>query len=108
AALARATDPKVTYLCTPCHIRALDDRVHLVDGLLGALAQLDAVGEIFDEADNRSQAVEELCHRFGYSEVQANHIANMTLTGRTAVSRRALHEERDALAAQRAALDASE
>ncbi len=70
------------------------ERAHIVEGLLRAIDMLDAVIEAIRSSDDRSAAREALMATpFGFSEVQANHILDMTLGRLTRLGRSELEEE---------------
>ena len=55
------------------------DRLHLVDGLLVALVDIDEVIAIIRASDNAAQAKERLMERFGLSEIQTQYILDTPL-----------------------------
>ncbi len=69
-------------------------RAHIVEGLLRALDMLDAVIETIRASEDRAGARTALmAEPFTFSEVQANHILDMTLGRLTRLGRRELDEE---------------
>ena len=61
-------------------LKAAKDRLHIIEGLLKALTDIDAVIKIIRESQNTSEARAALIDRpFDFSETQANHILDMAL-----------------------------
>jgi DNA gyrase subunit A len=75
------------------------DRLHLVDGLLIAIVDIDDVIAIIRSSDDVAQARERLLAAFDLSEIQANYILDMPLRRLTRFSRLELESERDRLQA---------
>ncbi|MGW6389983.1 DNA gyrase/topoisomerase IV subunit A [Streptomyces sp. NPDC055103] len=73
------------------------DRLHLVDGLLVALLDIDEVIRIIRESDNSAQAKERLMERFSLSEIQTQYILDTPLRRLTRFDRIELETERDRL-----------
>jgi DNA gyrase subunit A len=73
------------------------DRLHLVEGLLIAIADIDDVIAIIRSSDDVSQARERLIAAFELSEIQANYILDMPLRRLTKFSSLELEAERDRL-----------
>jgi len=70
------------------------DRAHIVEGLLRAIDMLDAVIATIRASDDRPAAAQALiAEPFSFSEVQANHILDMTLGRLTRLGRTQLEEE---------------
>jgi len=82
------------------------DRLHLVEGLLLALVDIDEVIEIIRTSDDAAAARARLMQVFDLTEVQANHILELRLRQLTKFSRLELEAERDELAAAIAELEA--
>ena len=76
--------------------RALD-RLHLVEGLLIAILDIDDVIAIIRGADDAAAARERLIEVFELTETQANYILDMQLRRLTKYSRIELESERDEL-----------
>lgn len=74
------------------------DRLHLVEGLLLALVDIDRVIEIIRNSDDTAAARQQLIQTFDLSESQANHILELRLRQLTRFSRIELEAERDELA----------
>ena len=69
-------------------------RAHIVEGLLRCIDQLDAVISLIRTSDDRPAARAGLmAEPFSFSEVQANHILDMTLGRLTRLGRHELEEE---------------
>ncbi|MTE21356.1 DNA topoisomerase 4 subunit A [Streptomyces sp. TRM43335] len=76
------------------------DRLHLVEGLLVALIDIDEVIRIIRSSENAAQAKERLIERFGLSEIQTQYILDTPLRRLTKFDRLELEEERDRLKAE--------
>ncbi|MFI9742839.1 DNA topoisomerase (ATP-hydrolyzing) subunit A [Streptomyces sp. NPDC052494] len=73
------------------------DRLHLVEGLLVALVDIDEVIRIIRESDNSAQAKERLMERFSLSEIQTQYILDTPLRRLTKFDRIELETESDRL-----------
>ncbi|MFD7838113.1 DNA topoisomerase (ATP-hydrolyzing) subunit A [Streptomyces sp. NPDC059761] len=73
------------------------DRLHLVEGLLVALVDIDEVIRIIRDSDNSAQAMERLIERFSLSEIQTRYILDTPLRRLTRFDRIELESERDRL-----------
>ena len=73
------------------------NRIHLIEGLLLALDQIDAVIALIRASKDTSEAKTGLIERFGLSEKQAQEILNMRLQRLTGLERDKLQAEFDAL-----------
>ncbi|MFD9675729.1 DNA topoisomerase (ATP-hydrolyzing) subunit A, partial [Streptomyces sp. NPDC059981] len=73
------------------------DRLHLVEGLLVALVDIDEVIRIIRDSDNSAQAKERLMERFSLSEIQTQYILDTPLRRLTRFDRIELESERDRL-----------
>ncbi|MEU0334614.1 DNA topoisomerase IV subunit A [Streptomyces sp. NPDC006193] len=80
------------------------DRLHLVEGLLTALIDIDEVIRIIRSSDNSAQAKERLRERFSLSEVQTQYILDTPLRRLTRYDRIELEAEKDKLTAEIAEL----
>ncbi|MFF3944475.1 DNA topoisomerase (ATP-hydrolyzing) subunit A [Streptomyces sp. NPDC001902] len=76
------------------------DRLHLVEGLLVALVDIDEVISIIRSSDNAAQAKERLIERFALSEIQTQYILDTPLRRLTRFDRIELESERDRLTAE--------
>ncbi len=81
------------------------DRLHLVDGLLIAILDIDEVIAVIRSSDDTAAARARLMSVFDLSEVQASYILEMPLRRLTRFSRIELESERDELARTIAELD---
>ncbi len=81
------------------------DRLHLVDGLLIAILDIDEVIAVIRSSDDTAAARARLMSVFDLSEVQANYILEMPLRRLTKFSRIELESERDDLNRTIAELD---
>ena len=75
------------------------DRLHLVEGLLVAILDIDEVIQLIRSSDNRGEARERLMGVFDLSEAQADFILDRTLGSLTRFSRIELEKEADELRA---------
>jgi DNA gyrase subunit A len=82
------------------------DRLHLVEGFLVALDNIDEVVRIIRASQDTAEARTSLMERFSLTEVQANAILEMPLRRLTALEKLKLEEERDELVARIADLEA--
>ncbi|MEU2583461.1 DNA topoisomerase IV subunit A [Streptomyces avermitilis] len=73
------------------------DRLHLVEGLLVALLDIDEVIRLIRSSENSGQAKERLIERFSLSEVQTQYILDTPLRRLTKFDRIELESERDRL-----------
>ncbi|MFB7740018.1 DNA topoisomerase (ATP-hydrolyzing) subunit A [Streptomyces sp. NPDC056112] len=76
------------------------DRLHLVEGLLTALVDIDEVIRLIRSSDNSAQAKERLMRRFSLSEVQTQYILDTPLRRLTRFDRIELEAEKDKLVAE--------
>jgi len=75
-------------------LRKARDRAHIVEGLLKALDMIDAIITLIRGSDDRDAARQGLMAApFEFSEIQANHILDMTLARLTRLGRSQLEEE---------------
>ncbi|MGH9264254.1 MAG: DNA gyrase subunit A [Acidimicrobiales bacterium] len=75
-------------------LRKAQERAHIVEGLLKALDMIDAIIALIRGSDDRDAARQGLMAApFEFSEVQANHILDMTLSRLTRLGRSQLEEE---------------
>lgn len=73
------------------------DRLHLVDGLLIAILDIDEVIQLIRSSDNAAAAKERLISVFDLTEVQADYILDMPLRRLTKFSRIELEKEKSEL-----------
>ena len=81
------------------------DELHLVEGLLIAILDIDEVIQLIRASDNASEARERLITVFDLSELQANYILDMALRRLTKFSRLELDNRKTELEGIIAALD---
>ncbi len=87
---------------TKYDLQKTEERAHIVEGLVIALANIDEVIRIIKESRDKNDATEKLTAAFELSEKQANAILEMRLQRLTALEVEKLREE---LAALRAAIE---
>ncbi|KPC58695.1 DNA gyrase/topoisomerase IV subunit A [Streptomyces chattanoogensis] len=73
------------------------DRLHLVEGLLTALVDIDEVIRLIRSSENSAQAKERLIERFSLSDIQTQYILDTPLRRLTKFDRIELEAERDRL-----------
>ncbi|RYB90815.1 DNA topoisomerase IV subunit A [Nocardioides glacieisoli] len=73
------------------------DRLHLVDGLLIAILDIDEVIQVIRGSDNAAAAKERLISVFDLSELQADYILDMPLRRLTKFSKLELDKEKEEL-----------
>ncbi len=74
-----------------------EERLHLVDGLLVAILDIDEVIAVIRSSDDTAQARERLMQVFDLSDVQTTYILDMPLRRLTKFSRIELEQERETL-----------
>jgi DNA gyrase subunit A len=85
---------------TQYQLRKAEERDHIVQGLLIALQNLDAVIKIIRGSQDSEEARTKLMQRFKLTEIQANHILDMPLRRLTRLARAELEQEHKDLLAQ--------
>ncbi|MGC9526936.1 MAG: DNA topoisomerase (ATP-hydrolyzing) subunit A [Limnospira sp.] len=85
--------------------RKAEERDHLLQGLLIALENLDAIIALIRHAADTPTAKQELMDRFGFSEPQADAILQMQLRRLTALEAQKIQQEHEELLAKIADLD---
>ncbi|MCM2387363.1 DNA gyrase/topoisomerase IV subunit A [Streptomyces albipurpureus] len=80
------------------------DRLHLVEGLLVALIDIDEVIRLIRSSDNSAQAKQRLIEHFSLSEIQTQYILDTPLRRLTRFDRIELESERDRLVGEIEAL----
>ncbi|MFI6346196.1 DNA topoisomerase (ATP-hydrolyzing) subunit A [Streptomyces sp. NPDC050560] len=73
------------------------DRLHLVEGLLTALVDIDEVIRLIRSSENSAQAKQRLIERFALSDIQTQYILDTPLRRLTKFDRIELESERDRL-----------
>lgn len=81
-----------------------EDRLHLVEGLLKALLNIDKVIRLIRASENAQDAREGLMRQFKLSEIQANYILDTPLRRLTKYDRLELESEQERLRAEIAEL----
>ena len=88
---------EVTLRRTQFQLRKATDRLHLVDGLLLAIVDIDDVIAIIRTSDDVEEARGRLIEAFDLTEAQANYILELRLRRLTRLSTIELEKERDEL-----------
>ncbi|URN05695.1 DNA topoisomerase IV subunit A [Actinomadura madurae] len=83
-----------------------EDRLHLVDGLLVALLNIDEVIQVIRQSDDAAQAKQRLMQIFELSEIQSQYILDTPLRRLTRYDRLELEKEKEQLAKEIAKLTA--
>lgn len=78
---------------TEFDLKKAKEREHILKGLVIALDYIDAVIEIMKTSKNIPEAKQRLGDKFGLTEIQADHIANMTLGRLTGMERQKIIDE---------------
>jgi DNA gyrase subunit A len=78
---------------TQYELKRAEERDHIVQGLLVALANLDEVIKIIRGSRDADEARTKLMSKFKLSEIQANHILDMPLRRLTRLAREELEQE---------------
>ncbi|GAA3230445.1 DNA topoisomerase IV subunit A [Actinocorallia longicatena] len=86
--------------------RKREERLHLVDGLMIALLNIDEVIQVIRSSDDTAQAKARLMEVFELSEIQSQYILDTPLRRLTRFDRLELEKERDTLMKEIAALTA--
>lgn len=84
--------------------RKREERLHLVDGLLKALVNIDKVIRLIRNSENAAAAKDGLMKQFKLSEIQAQYILDTPLRRLTKFDRIELEDEQDKLTAEIAEL----
>ncbi|WAL41706.1 DNA topoisomerase IV subunit A [Brevibacterium sp. BRM-1] len=101
-------DHRISVVRRRCQyqLRRAQDRLHLVEGLLIAILDIDEVVQLIRSSDDAAAARTRLMEVFDLSEVQATYILDLQLRRLTKFSRIELEAERDELAERIAELEA--
>ncbi len=78
---------------TRYRLRRADERLHIVEGLLAALDNIDDVVALIRGSQDAAEARDGLMARYGLTDVQASHILDMALRRLTALERQKLDDE---------------
>ena len=84
---------------TRFRLQRADERLHIVEGLLTALDNIDDVVALIRGSQDAAEARDGLIERFELTDVQANHILDMALRRLTALERQKLDDEASRLRA---------
>ncbi|HEV7935328.1 MAG TPA: DNA topoisomerase IV subunit A [Actinomadura sp.] len=84
--------------------RKREERLHLVEGLLVALLNIDEVIQVIRESDDSAQAKQRLMQIFELSEIQAQYILDTPLRRLTRFDRLELDKEKETLSREIAEL----
>ena len=87
----------VVYRRTQFELRKAEERVHILEGLVIAVDNIDEVIRIIRAASEPQEAIEKLMERFSLSLIQARAIVDMRLRALTGLEREKLKEEYAAL-----------
>ena len=87
----------VVYRRTQFELRKAEERVHILEGLIIAVDNIDEVIRIIRAASEPQEAIEKLMERFSLSLIQARAIVDMRLRALTGLEREKLKEEYAAL-----------
>ena len=82
---------------TQYRLQRAQDRLHIVEGLIVALDNIDLVVKIIRGSADVDEARSELCRQLDLTEVQATHILDMQLRRLTALEKQKIVDERDDL-----------
>lgn len=82
---------------TRYELRVAQERLHVVEGLIIGATNAEEIVRIFQQAKDRAAAKQVIIKKYSLSEVQANVIADMTLSQVTRLNATQYREERQAL-----------
>src|SRR5439155_7238506 len=85
---------------TRYRLRKAEERAHILEGLLIALKNLDAVIKLIRQSQDADEARAQLMKRFKLTEIQANAILDMQLRRLAALERQKIEEEHKELTAK--------
>ena len=91
---------EITLRRTKFRLGKAQERLHLIEGLLLAIVDIDEVIAIIRSSDDTASARERLMKAFDLDEPQANYILDMQLRRLTKFSRIELESEKDQLSSQ--------
>lgn len=92
--------------CVERAMHRLAFREEIVSGVLRALEDAENVGRTIRKQPDRKHARAALMRELGYSEIQANHVLDMTFSRQTAQGMAELRDEREFLKTERERLAA--
>ncbi len=87
----------IIYKRTEFDLKKAQNRLHIVEGLLIALNNIDKVINIIKNAKDTDQAKIDLNKEFEFSDIQVKAILNMTLSKLTNLERKKFEEEQEDL-----------
>jgi DNA gyrase subunit A len=87
-------------------IKKIDARLHILDGLTIALANIDEVVALIKSAPSSQAAKTLLCQKFNLTEIQAKHILDMKLSRLAKLEVEKLKNEIESLIAEKKAIQA--
>jgi len=85
---------------TRFRLRKAEERAHILEGLLIALRNLDAVIKLIRQSNDADEARQGLMKRFKLTEIQANAILDMQLRRLAALERKKIEDEHKELTAK--------
>lgn len=62
------------------YLKKIDNRIHIINGLLIAIANIDEVVDLIRNSDDKDEAKIKLIQRFDFTEIQVDAILKMTLS----------------------------
>ncbi len=74
-------------------LKKAEERAHVLEGLVRALKDIDAIISTIKKSRNREEAGTNLKKKFGFTDIQANAILEMRLAALAALEREKLEEE---------------
>lgn len=84
------------------HLKKIDNRINIIDGLLIAIANIDEVVELIRHSDDKDEAKAKLIERFGFNDAQADAILKMTLSKLIHLEIGSFKDEKEKLLAEKA------
>lgn len=87
-------------------IKKIDARLHILDGLTIALANIDEVVALIKSAPSSQAAKTLLCQKFNLTEIQAKHILDMKLSRLAKLEVEKLKNEIESLIAEKKTIEA--
>lgn len=84
------------------HLKKIDNRINIIDGLLVAIANIDEVVELIRHSDDKDEAKIKLIERFGFNDAQADAILKMTLSKLIHLEIGSFKDEKEKLLAEKA------
>ena len=84
------------------HLTKIDNRIHIIDGLLVAIANIDEVVDLIRNSNDKDEARKKLSDRFGFDEAQCDAILKMTLSKLMHLEIGSFKDEKEKLLAEKA------